>query len=61
MAIVYFLIVWRKDILVHLDRYATEYSYMKWLHMHKSEYDNFKVIKGSEISVTLLNHPCPII
>jgi len=51
----YFLIVWNDTTLIHLSRYATEYSYMRWLHEHKAEYNGFKVIRGSEIDVILLN------
>jgi len=51
----YFLIAWHDKELVHLSNYATEYSYMRWLHKHVGEYTGFKVIRGSEIDVILLN------
>jgi hypothetical protein len=51
----YFLIAWNNIQLIHLSKYATEYSYMQWLHRHKDEYSGFKVIRGSEIEVHLLN------
>ena len=51
----YFLIAWHDKELVHLSKYATEYSYINWLHRHVGEYTGFKVIRGSEIDVILLN------
>jgi len=53
---VYYLIAWRggENVPVHMEKYFTEQSYVRWLNENKNAYDNFKVIKGYEVEVFLL-------